>query len=255
MSGGFEIHIIGAGRGGTSLLTGLLDAHPECEIHPEEFSTKLLMGREWTDAETKCAPAERISMRIDNFMAACERKAVEFPGKKWGHKTTTEHIQGLEHLHPDSQFISDPNALPAIAGIDALVCFLKRVAHIKTVFILRDGRTCIPSKMRRAGLSLNESIKRWKYSLTVLDALKSTIHDLQVIRFEDLIGDPEPVLRSVCDFLGVAYTQAMLQGTQSNKMVATYRRDGFDRSTIDTTGFSEPWLEEIRQELKKYYEI
>ena len=76
----------------------------------------------------------------------------------------------------------------------------------------------------------------------MVDAKFQGIQHLQVIRFEDLIGDPELVLRSVCNFFGVAYTQAMLQGTQSNKTLATYRRDGFDKSTIDTTGFNEPWL-------------
>ncbi len=249
MSSGFHFHIIGAGRGGTSLLTGVIDAHPECEVHPEEYSTKFLMGRQWTSAECEPDPEVRIPMRIQNFLTACERKAAEHPGKLWGHKSTTEQIKGLDDINTESTFATDKCAIAANAEFDALNCFTKYVAHIKTVFILRDGRSCVCSKVRRTGQPVEEAIRRWKYSVRLLDALRARVKDLHVVKMEHLIRHPEENLRSICKFLGVTYTQEMLRGTQSTNMMEVYRRDGFYVSAIDVTDFDEPWLQDIREEL------
>ena len=96
---GFDIHIIGAGRGGTSLVTGLIDAHPLCEIIPEAFSISYLMGQQWTPAESEENPAVRVPLRIDNFMTACREGAMRSQSPHWGHKTTTEQIMGLPTLN------------------------------------------------------------------------------------------------------------------------------------------------------------
>lgn len=82
--GGFAFHLIGAGRGGTSLLAGLIDSHPDCEVCFEQLSTDFLMGCASTDAETVENSTIRASMRIRNFMEACETLARQGSGQALG---------------------------------------------------------------------------------------------------------------------------------------------------------------------------
>lgn len=247
-----DFHIIGAGRGGTSLITGLIDAHPDCQVHFEEFSTKFLMGREWTDAENEVDPNIRASKRIQNFISACERKKREFPELKWGHKTTTEHVMGLSNGKNGFHGFHDDSSMMLSSSVDSslLALFIQYTSHLKTIFILRDGRTCIPSKMKRAGLPLQEAILRWKYSVCVLSAMHDGLSEnLLVLKFEELLKKPEEHLRQVCDFLEVSFSPKMMLGTNSSKIPQEYRRDGFDVSVTNISECDEEWINQIKEEL------
>lgn len=249
MSLAFGFQIIGAGRGGTSLLMALLNAHPRCEVRSEEFSTKFLMGQQWTPAELESDPAKRIRLRIDNYLNACEHTAAQFPDIVWGHKTTTEHIAGLGIMHPSSRFAGDPEALPETKGIDPLEVFVDRTATIRTIFILRDGRSCVRSKVARTGMSIEEAVRRWKYSVRALGAMCRRTEAFHRIKMEDLVRYPEATLQSVCEFLGLRYSPVMLSGTQSPHTLPEYRRSGFDLSTIDVSAINDLWVAEIHEEL------
>jgi len=89
MSGSsFSFLLIGAGRGGTSPLAGLLDSHSQLEIGFELFSIDYLMGRKmpWCSRNKK----ERlISDRVQAFRNACLRESLKFSGKLWGNKITS----------------------------------------------------------------------------------------------------------------------------------------------------------------------
>lgn len=115
----FDFQIIGAGRGGTSLLAGVVDAHPDCSVVFEAFSIPLLMGRTWTDAESIRSPSEQIRARVGNFLQGCEAESTRSPTKIWGHKTTTEQIRGLRLLSPESEFAGDPEMIRAAEEFDS----------------------------------------------------------------------------------------------------------------------------------------
>jgi hypothetical protein len=243
---GFAFHIIGAGRGGTSLVAALIDTHPDCEVYFEELSTNFLLGRVRTDAETMHDPAPRAKARIANFIGACEAHAAAFPGKLWGHKTTTEHIEGL-----GSSVGKDVACVPASGtDTDALEMFVESVADIHTIFILRDGRTCVRSKVMRTGQPIEEAVRRWKYSVRVMNAFKARAAHLLVVKFEELITYPEATMREVCAFLGVAYVTAVLEGTASIKLSPEYRSKIFDRSKLVLEDHADQkWVDDIRPEL------
>ncbi|MGQ0445336.1 MAG: sulfotransferase family protein [Beijerinckiaceae bacterium] len=244
--GGFAFHLIGAGRGGTSLLGGLIDSHPDCEVCFEQLSTDFLMGRVPTDAETAENSTIRASKRIRNFMEACETLAAKVPDKLWGHKTTTEHIGAL----------GSPAALDSTKNTErpvtacCLNLFVSSLSRVPTIFIVRDGRTCVRSKVNRTGQPLNTAIERWKFSIRVLSTLRANHERLLVIKFEDLVVSPRQVLPQVCDFLNVAYKEEMLRGTNSPKMMLEYRSDGFDHSKLEFEDNGEQWVADLRGELE-----
>lgn len=229
-------HIIGAGRGGTSLLAGLLDAHPACEVVSETLSQPHLMevDRPQPPGETLQARVER---RVSSFLEACRVAASQSAATLWGHKSTTEHVRGLES--------------PAAAeAYDAAGHFVRALAGTPVIFILRDGRTCIPSKMRRTGQPLELAIDRWKFSISLLELFRHHHDRLHVLRMENLVRDPAAALTNTCRVLGLEYDPRMLAGTMSDIMLPEYRRPGFDRTAIEVTS-DPPWIHLIAEDLRR----
>jgi len=248
-SSSFKFHIVGAGRGGTSLLAGLIDAHPACRVIFEEYSLGYLMGRIQTDAERLARPADRIPARVQNFLNACEARALEAPELVWGHKATTEQIKGLESVGEQSHQPDRAEIDYSVSAFDALHCFAAAISDAKVLFILRDGRTCVRSKVKRTGQSFEEAIKRWKYSLRVLEALRAACADFLLLRFEDLVLRPEPNLEQICAFLRIGYDPVMLGGTNNPRMRDDYRRSGFDQKPTRVDELEPKYLALMRDDL------
>ena len=244
--GGFAFHLIGAGRGGTSLIAGLIDSHPDCEVCFEQLSTEFLMGRAPTDAEAVQNSMIRASLRIRNFIEACETHAAKVPDKLWGHKTTTEHIGALGRPAAADASKNTEHHLMA----NCLNLFVSSLSGVPTIFIVRDGRTCVRSKVNRTAQPLDTAIERWKFSIRVLSAFRASHERLLVVKFEDLVVSPRQVLTQVCNFLNVAYKEEMLRGTTSPKMLPEYRSDNFDRSKLEFEDKGEQWVADLRGELE-----
>ena len=92
----FHFLVIGAGRGGTSLLAGLLDQHPRLEVGFEKFSVKYLMGRSLR-LRAFGRRQRLLADRTGAFRRACLAESQRFPGLLWGNKITTEQLYGLEN--------------------------------------------------------------------------------------------------------------------------------------------------------------
>lgn len=205
--------IIGAGRGGTSLLMGLFDAHPASTMVSESLAMKHLV------ADAPDAPADlqgRTAMRIVMYRAACEAAALAAPTALWGHKATSEQVCALDR--------------PRVPGgaFDAQAAFVAATRDWPVLFVTRDGRACVASKMARAGQGLEAAVANWKASIHLLERFRVGGGPLHVIRFEDLVTRPRRTLKAACGFLGLDWDRAMLAGTGSDKMRPEYRRDGID---------------------------
>lgn len=207
--------VVGAGRGGTSLLTALLDSH-----------SLVTMGFEFGARQYLVEPEELpLANRLAALRAECDVRAARFSTPVWGNKFTTGQIALLYDGRPPTE-LEKP---------DDLVLehfFLKTFVDWGVVFITREGTACIDSKRRRDGLDEAEAAERWVYSIQCLRFLQQRHPMLHVVRFEDLVHSPEVVLPGVCGFLGIGYEPDMLSGTENPKMRAEYRRSGFDRAVV-----------------------
>lgn len=65
--------------------------------------------------------------------------------------------------------------------------------------------------------SVPDMVRNWASAMRVLEADRPHLKRVHVLRYEDLIADPEPVLSDVADFLGLASTPsaAALDGSRS----------------------------------------
>jgi hypothetical protein len=231
----FRFLIVGAGRGGTSLIAALLDTHSELEVGCERHSQDCLMGRALSGPGR-----DDFHERVSAFLSACNADALGSVRRFWGNKITTEQIFGLE----------DHNVANPCSRIDILDAFFNDYfRHHKIVFILRDGRACVTSKVRRAGRSFEGACKRWRYCVACYRFLLERHANSLCIRFEDLLHEPEATLKSVCDFLAVPYRNEMLAGVGSAKLRPEYRNDKLDTTKANAIDFPTEYLPAIREEL------
>lgn len=210
--------VIGAGRGGTSLLAASLAGHPDIAMAIELFGWTHLMGLAFAHSDPKAIFAERTRAFREGCLAEIRRHAP----RKWGDKLTTEHLFGLE----------DHNALNPPYQ-DVIERFFEEVVpEFQIVYIMRDGRACIASKVRRTGQSWEHAAFRWHYAVSVLKTLQKLERPVHLLKFENLVSDPRGQLDEVCRYLGLPFHEAVLQQTASANVLPEYRCSEFDRSKL-----------------------
>lgn len=226
----FDFLVIGAGRGGTSLLAGLLDAHQDLELGFEKYSYDFLMAKNMTGQET------HLENRIYQFLHHSDELARKSK-KIWGNKITSEQVCALNET-----------------GIeDWLNVFVEKAIEGKRlIYILRDGRTCVTSKMQRTGQSFEEALKRWKSSIKLWKDLQQKLGEsVYTVKFEDLVKNPEVQLQQICTFLDIDYETQMLKGTSNSKMRKEYQKRGFDLKPIQIEPKMKLWNEAMMPELNQ----
>lgn len=222
----FEFLILGAGRGGTSLLMALLDAHSKLEVMSEYASVECLMDEN-----------HNVFERVEAFKRACLTEAARYSDKMWGNKITTEQLGALATGSPSADF-------------DLLGYFFNEAFKAtKVIFILRDGRTCVRSKVRRTGQTYETACMRWNYSVEVYKYLSANPRCHLLTKFEDLVLNPVDVLRRITDFLGVPFEAGMLSGTDNPKLLPEYRNTGFDLQKMHP-GMMAEWYGLIQENLE-----
>jgi hypothetical protein len=230
----FRFLVMGAGRGGTSLLHSCLSAHPRLDLAYEHAMEDLLgYGIEHKDF------SRIYEERTRRFLEKCYSEAEKSRPKLWGNKITTEQLFGLE-----DHFVMNPPYADM-----AEMFFEQTLPDIPVAFIIRDGRACVASKVKRTGQPLILATFRWRYSVRVYRYLRERRPNSLTLRFEDLLRAPEQELRRVCEFLGVNFEEEMLKRTQNQSMPVEYRQSTFDQSKALPPETSEELLEYLREDL------
>ncbi len=208
--------IVGAPRSGTTLLRFMLDAHPELAIPPETgfFSLDLnlpgssdLDRREFFEAIVGFpadAPAwqdfhippeqfwERLA-RVEPFTIPAGYRAFyrlyaeRFGKRRWGDKAPIHcfYMDRIEAALPEAHFIH----------------------------ILRDGRdVCLSLRPMwfSPGWEVETQARHWCHFVSSARAHGAARRRYLEIRYEDLVAQPDAVLRRVCAFVELPYAQAML---------------------------------------------
>jgi hypothetical protein len=81
----FEFLVVGAGRGGTSLLAGLLDFHDQLDVGFEQYSEAYLAGT----ALAAVKSSDIFETRVLAFLRGCQEEAARVPDQRYGNKITS----------------------------------------------------------------------------------------------------------------------------------------------------------------------
>lgn len=195
--------VIGAPRSGTTLLTSLLGAHGAIGALSESFGME----------EHKIVGKQVVGNKL------CVPNQIELDASRAS--------QWLEKL----------------AGVPGLRVFarpsrsLRRYVEARQtrVFaIIRDGNAVVRSIMKRGKQTEKEAIRRWARAVEIIGILNEDYPDrLQVIEFEQLVTNPNRVLRNACRFLDLPYDPRMMDGGGYNPIYP-------GKSTINASKASAP---------------
>lgn len=242
------IFVMGAERSGTTLLRLILDVHPNIAIGPESGFLRAVQGTmtipSWNYGENwfERFGVERSEMAgwlADLYDGVFSRYAREHGKERWGDKTPLHRwLAGLaDELYPHSQFV----------GI---------VRH--------PGAMCL--SRARWGYDLDANAQMWNLAAHLLTADRDRLGPDRylLLRYEDLLRDPEPVLRRLVDFLGEPWSDRLLRhhevhaerdgpevtdgGTRTSKPLDPSRIDAWsDEADPDEVAFiaeaTSPWRE------------
>jgi sulfotransferase family protein len=204
--------VVGVGRSGTTLLRLMLDAHPALAIPPEthfvpelieaadagasaaELAALITGARHWGDFGLDAgALASRIGTPESGDAAAVARSFYELyaerQGKpRWGDKTPI--------------YVTRMRAIGAVLD------------EARFIHLIRDGRDVALSRRRRgmgAGKPIADTAERWKRRIERARSQARRLRGRYIeLRFEDLIADPEPVLRRACELVELDFDTRML---------------------------------------------
>jgi len=244
------IFIVGAMGSGTTLVRLVLDSHPHIAIPHEtgfmraydahRFAPFKHSGRGW--ARKLAGSEEELDAMLRDFYDSLFMRYAERHGKRrWGEKTPLHmwHVDDMARLFPDAQFIG----------------------------VVRHPAGSIASNMRRFGAKLRRATWHWRAYAREL-ARHSMRHDdrFVLVRYEDLVREPEPVLRELLEWLGEPWSDAVLahhqvQGARGGKRVVEGRSrvddpvdpSRIDRWTRDLRGDHHEWLAQRVTRMAQFY--
>ena len=112
---------------------------------------------------------------------------------------------------------------------------LMLVPNAKFIHVVRDGRATAASKHQRAHKNLKLAGQEWVESITMgLNNVAMLGEDqYKMVRYEDLLTQPEAVLKELCHFLELPFESSMLEAATSGNEDDQYVKSALDPSKAD----------------------
>jgi len=206
------IFIVGAMGSGTTLMRLMLDSHENIAIPPEtgfmrgydamRFTPFKWSGGNWTGRLGWSE--EELDEQLRELYDRLFMRYAEQHGKgRWGEKTPlhTWHISDLARLFPDARFVA----------------------------VVRHPYGSISSNMSRFRSRLARAAAQWMQPCRELAGQAARLPDrFVIVRYEDLVSRPEPLLRELLEWLGEPWSPSVLehhtvQGQRGGKRVVEGR--------------------------------
>jgi hypothetical protein len=208
------IFIVGSNGSGSTLLRLMLDSHERIAIPGETGFLRLVLAHQWIPYwELGDRWYGHLGLSEDELMARLstfygglfEEYAASLGKPRWGEKTPfhTWLLPQALRLFPDA----------VVVGI---------VRHPGAVAVsLHD----------RFGRDLAASARHWRRSnMTMALALMRLGNQGTLVRYEDLVTSPEPVMRAVLDRVGEPWSPAVLAHHEVHTDRGTSEAEGFTRA-------------------------
>jgi hypothetical protein len=180
---------------GSTLMRLILDSHDRIAIPQEtgfmraynahQFVPLKWSGRNW--ARRMGWSREELDAELAQFYERIFRRYADRHGKhRWGDKTPlhTWHVDGMARLFPDAVFIG----------------------------IIRHPGGSVGSNMSRFGHSFNRAVRHvGKYDREIARQAAHHRDRFVIVRYEELVLRPEPLLRELLDWLGEPWSDRVLE--------------------------------------------
>ncbi len=245
--------IVARGRSGTTLLRAMLDSHPRMAVPPESHFL-VTMGRRRRRYEV----GDRFM--VDRFAGDLSQQygfrrwdlEVEVVRKRLiraGVSTYPEAIREVFSLYAE-RYGKDRYAEKTPMNIIHLPFLAKAFPEAVFIHLIRDGRDVALSYLDTDfGVdSVAEAAIYWRRFVAKgrRDGERLASRYLEV-RYEDLVSDPERVLRSICEFVSLPYDPVMLSYPRhaDQLLTRTSREEHHQRLRLPPTAGLRDWRVEM----------
>jgi hypothetical protein len=206
--------IVGVNRSGTTLLRLMLDSHPLLTIPPETHFVPEMI---------------RLARRDNTTRKRLVRAATSHP--RWGdfgldENELLERLQDVKPLRPAPairvfyDMYAEKEGKPRWGDktpryMRAMPRIERALPEARFVHLIRDGRDVALSQAERAlggdVTSISEVAGRWKRRIETARQHSAELDNYLEVRYEDLVGEPEETLRTICAFIDLPYDATMLR--------------------------------------------
>lgn len=243
--------IVGCGRSGTTLLKSMLAAHPGVYLPPETFFYSSIRprfpGGEQASSDQHldylCARWWMRDAGLDR--ARLEEQLTLAAGKLPAADWHTLFLATLSSLTPQGSWQAIGEKTPAhVLVADEL---LEVFPDCRIVQIVRDPRAVL-SSYRKVKVGTNEAVavaREWLAATAVHQRLREHPR-ATLLHYEELVSDPEAVLRGLCAHLQIAWDPAMLAFHQRDE--AGYAQEQAHHAATQRPLFQdrlEAWRDEL----------
>ncbi len=214
-----RLFIIGIGRSGSTLLSKTLGSHPDCLDNPEIP----LFSFFYKAFRNKRSNSER-NYLVVRYINSMKRR---HPGHPW--QIQTEEVakipSGLDYFNFMNElstlFTTESASKKNTQGPEWIIDknpvntlhvhhFLKEYPQTKAIFLVRDPRANVASRMQSQNLIHGRTnhwrvnILRWRGYNRYYNKLKDQFpHQIHLLRYEDFALNPQQHVDELCDFLRI----------------------------------------------------
>ncbi|MFX0198338.1 MAG: sulfotransferase [Candidatus Hodarchaeota archaeon] len=211
------LFIVGRGRSGTTLLSRILNTHPQIAVAPESLFIMSLYGKYasvrswdeeilqsfcddlWLDDRFALWTLDRRRLKED-LISACRHGTNTYAAFCW--LVYLAHATGIGK--PNPAVVCDKNPHYSLF-VDKLTSLYPSAKYLH---ILRDYRSNVLSYkgVRFDAQQISVLAYRWKkYNQEILRYCRLRGNQFLQVRFEDLLADFKNTVATICHFLGVDY--------------------------------------------------
>lgn len=221
---------LGHVRSGTTMLRAMLDSHPELAVPPESYFVVPVLAT----AENTGAPLDidafAARVRRDRYFAdwALAPDALESLREDPRVRTTADAIAGLYARYAASRG-KTRYADKTPSHLLDVPLLARQFPAARFVHLVRDGRDVVASvlTMNFGPAEFADAVWSWRRRVLGAHAAGTALGPdrYRVVRYEDLVADPEGTLREISAFFDLPYDPAMLEYHRRADEVLTGIRD------------------------------
>jgi hypothetical protein len=189
---------IGHNKSGTSLLGGLLDAHPRIVLSDEADALRYVeasLGREQLfhillrSSRTEARKGRVTARRLEPY-------SYFVPGQSQGLSARPVVVGDSTSGTSTRRLGRRPELLDRLRGLGT---------DVKVIQVIRNPFDPIAAMARRSRRSLDDVIPRYFDACDTLQRIRRQVPDIDLfpVRYESVVADPASALRRACAFVGV----------------------------------------------------
>ncbi|NEP76837.1 MAG: sulfotransferase [Okeania sp. SIO3B3] len=237
-----RIFLVGCPRSGTTLLQSLLAAHPQIVSFPEShFCSAVFVSR--TPRREKLNLASKFARKkLEKFLRENGKEEMKKYLPKFGLFPSQYAYSFINILDILTQQQKKSIWLEKTPGHIRYISYLEKwVKDAKFIHIIRNGADVVASlfevthqhpEVWNGAWNIDRCIQQWVEDVNLTKGYLSQLNHI-LVEYEKLVENPRTVLTEVCEFIGVEFTEKMLQDYQIVGKKVSLASEPWKASVVD----------------------